>query len=414
MKKSIHIHLDSPFFSGAEGMVAHLLADENFRANFHVTLSYRKGKADFLGDLGDRVSDLPVCYELSPSIVDLILDSAYERGQLYFGRKFVVQALLPLSYFQHLTGLIKILKKIRPDILHVNSGGFPGAVSTRAAPLAAYISGVQKCLMVINNIPVPYSSVPRILEWPVDQAALRFTDLFVSASRYVAHEINAALGVPFSKIRSIPNGVALAKPSETRKQFVSRHELGDTNRKIFGVVAILEPRKGHKTLLLSLASIIDVLKSSQTPMPMFLIEGFGPSEKELRSLAESLGLQDIVKFVGREPKIENFMANLDCLVLPSIGGEDMPNVVSEAMSLGVPVIGSRIAGIPEQIEHRKTGYVTEPGDLDSLGEAVLSIYCGGPEVDAMPRLARKRYRQFFTPGRAASYYTNLYAELLDR
>ena len=414
MKKSIHIHLDSPFFSGAEGMVANLLADKNFRANFHVTLSYRKGKADFLGQLRNRVSDLPVFYELNPSVADLILDSSYERGQLSFGRKFLVLALLPLTYFQHLTGIYKILKKARPDLIHVNSGGFPGAISTRAAPLAARMSGVQKCLMVINNTPVPYSSVTRVLEWPVDQAALQFTDFFVSASRYVAHEINTALGVPINKIRNIPNGVALTKPSETRNEFVSRHELGHTARKIFGVVAILEPRKGHKTLLLALASIIDVLNKFNSPMPVFLIEGFGPSEKELRSFAESLGLQNIVKFVGREPRIENFIANLDCLILPSVGGEDLPNVVSEAMSFGVPVIGSRIAGIPEQLLNGKTGYLTEPSDVRSLGQAILSVYSGGPEVQAMPKWAKERYQEMFTPTRATSDYTELYIQLLGR
>jgi glycosyltransferase involved in cell wall biosynthesis len=414
MRKSIHIHLDSPFFSGAEGMVANLLADENFRANFHVTLSYRRGKADFLRELRGRVSDLPVYYELNPSIGDLILDSSYELGHLSFGRKLLVVALLPLTYFQHLTALIKILKKTSPDLIHVNSGGFPGAVSTRAAPVAARMSGIQKCLMVINNIPVRYSSLTRILEWPVDQAALRCTDFFVSASRYVAHKINTSLGVPISKVSNIPNGVALKKPSETRKEFVSRHELGDTGRKIFGVVAILEPRKGHKTLLLALASIVDVLKKFNTPMPMFLFEGFGPSEKELRFLAESLGVQNIVKFVGREPRIENFIANLDCLILPSVGGEDLPNVVSEAMSLGVPVIGSRIAGIPEQVLNGKTGYLTEPSDVRSLGQAILSVYSGGPEVQAMPKLAKERYQEMFTPARATSDYTKLYLKLLDR
>ena len=84
-----------------------------------------------------------------------------------------------------------------------------------------------------------------------------------------------------------------------------------------------------------------------------LIEGYGVLKEDLEKEIKERGLEKFCKFVGVENNIFDFIAALDCLILPSIDKEDFPNVVLEAMALGKIVIASKFSGIIEQITHEK-------------------------------------------------------------
>ena len=103
--------------------------------------------------------------------------------------------------------------------------------------------------------------------------------------------------------------------------------------------------------------------------------GDGPDRRDLESMVHQLGLRDEVRFVGAQPNTEVFrhIGAARVIVVPSVvtseGDMDgLPNVTLEAMSMGRPVVGSRVSGIPEVVIPGETGFLTEPGNAEELSE----------------------------------------------
>ncbi len=107
------------------------------------------------------------------------------------------------------------------------------------------------------------------------------------------------------------------------------------------------------------------------------IAGDGPMKSELSSLVSDLQLNDHVSLIGHVPHadITNVYANADLLIVPSIiapGGDrdGLPNVILEAMATGVPVVASKLSGIPEAVQDEETGLLVPPGNDAQLAEAI--------------------------------------------
>ena len=105
------------------------------------------------------------------------------------------------------------------------------------------------------------------------------------------------------------------------------------------------------------------------------IIGTGPDEPDLRRLASGLALEECVQFDGPVPHEEllPLFRTADLFVLASIVASDgdrdgLPNVLLEALALGVPVVSTRVSAIPELIEHEETGLLVNPGDPGGLAE----------------------------------------------
>jgi glycosyltransferase involved in cell wall biosynthesis len=105
------------------------------------------------------------------------------------------------------------------------------------------------------------------------------------------------------------------------------------------------------------------------------------------------------------------MQVLDVLVFPSIANEDFPNVVLEAMSMGKPVIASRIAGTPEQVEDGVTGWLLEPGNAAAFAGKMAEFIRNEDLIVQMGTRARKRFAEEFTSEIAVARYLNLYQSL---
>jgi len=137
-------------------------------------------------------------------------------------------------------------------------------------------------------------------------------------------------------------------------------------------VASLEEKKGHRVLLRALAHAGGELDRVELDLV-----GPGPLRAELETLARSLGLVDRVRFHGAlpEPEVAALLDRADLFVLASIverSGfmEGIPVALMEALAAGVPVVATRLSGIPELVRDEDTGLLAEPGDAASLRAAV--------------------------------------------
>ena len=410
MRPHVHFHSDSPFFSGSENMLATLLNDPGFTGEFRVSLGYRRSAAYEEGlhaRVRGDVEEIPLELLDVPALTDPIRPRALRtlvKGLFHlFGVKYVFVWL-------NARRLARAFRGRDIDILHVNDGGYPGTYSCLAAVLAAKRVGVGRVVFVVNNIATPYGSPRRWLDRPLDRRVARAVSVFVTGSRFAGDSVRDVLRLPGSRVLDIPNGIAPREVSESAEE--TRRRLGvPDGRPLVAHVANFERRKGHHVLLDALAA----LKSEgAAPVPFAVLEGEGPERPAIEAEVRRLGLDGDVRLPGRERNVFDLLAAADIVVLPSVANEDFPNVVLEAMSLGKPVVASRIAGTPEQIVDGVTGILVEPGDPAALAVA-LGALAAEPDVRSrMGGAGRRRFAEHFEARVAVEAYTALYSRLLGR
>lgn len=176
---------------------------------------------------------------------------------------------------------------------------------------------------------------------------------------------------------------------------------------LFGSVARLDTQKGLEFLLRAMA-----LVRAELPDARLLIAGQGPLADALAALAAELGLQASVTFLGARSDAIDLMDGFDVFVLPSLW-EGLPTVVMEAMLVETPVVATDVSGTRDLVIDGQTGLLVPPRDPAALAQAMLRLYRGRDEAQAMARRARDHVEQF-SIRRAAELYGDLYEELYRR
>ena len=301
----------------------------------------------------------------------------------------------------------RVLRRERPDVLHINNGGFPGGASCNAAVVAARLAGVPSIVYVVNNIAAGYRRPDRWFDYPLDRLVARWVTRFVTGSLPAAERLRRVLRLSAERVKAIHNGIIERKPDETPIQ--TRHRLGiPADAVLVTMIALLEQRKGHRVLI----DALTLMPPSAARRTVLVIEGRGPELSAITNQVKRLGLDSQVILVPHERNVWNLLAASDVVVLPSIANEDFPNVVIEAMAVGKPVIASRLAGIPEQVVDDVTGVLIVPGDTPQLAAALTRLVTSDDERKKMGRAGRDRFLREFAAHSACTRYWKLYRELV--
>jgi len=393
-------------------MLSNFCASSELRQLCEISLSYR-ASATYTSGLHKRVNvNFPV-YPLEISDPSSINHHVLNlRGGLKNILVAILRALLWFPIFLHdVFVLTRLFNRIQPQILHINNGGYPGALSCRAAAVAAKICGIQNVLMVVNNLAIPYASCKRWLDWPIDLLVSRCVSFFVTGSKAAGARLRQVLKLSPGKVVTLHNGIEPRKLTESPSETRSRLGLNDFGGVIFGVVALMDKRKGHHVLLNALMHLHKSDHAALSNM-ILLLEGDGPLRKELEEFVLRHDLGNRVRFVGIEANVFDFIHMLDVLVLPSIDNEDFPNVVLEGMALGKPVIASHIAGTPEQIVDGVTGFLVPPRDEATLASVLKKLALNQELRNALGANALQRFQTYFTADKAVTRYLHLYQEMM--
>ena len=410
---TIHYHSECTFFAGCENMLTNFFNSECFRKSHLVSFSYVQSVQYTMGFQRRVNKPLPV-YPVS----FLVLKDYRELPEFMplLSRKLLMAILRLLFYFPitiyQIIVLFKLLKKIKPDILHVNNGGYPAARSALAATIAGKLAGVPKVVMVVNNMAVDYDNYSRLLDYPIDRLVVRCTDVFITGSQAASVRLKKVLKLPDQKVCTIHNGIDLRNSTATVNETRQRLGLANFEGTVFGVVALLIPRKGHQVLLDAVLKLVSDKKLLGDEFKI-LIEGDGHLRNDLVNFVVTNNLTSYVTFVGNEINVVNFMAALDVLILPSVADEDFPNVILEAMALGKPVIASRLAGTPEQVEEAVTGFLVETRNIFQLADAIFNLVHNASLRGEMGRAALTRFNNNFTSQVALGFYSHLYKTLIE-
>jgi glycosyltransferase involved in cell wall biosynthesis len=203
------------------------------------------------------------------------------------------------------------------------------------------------------------------------------------------------------KIGVVHCGLDLAEYDGTPPASAGRDEL----RLI--TVGRLEREKAHTLLL-------DAVAGVRTHRVSLTVIGDGSEMDALLDQAETLGIGDRVRFLGRvgQDEIRDHYARADAFCLSSLG-EGIPVVLMEAMAMRMPVIAPRTMGIPELVQDGTSGLMFTPGRPDSLAEAITSLAAGRERWTEMGEAGRARVAEQFEVGACAERLDATLAQWLD-
>jgi glycosyltransferase involved in cell wall biosynthesis len=261
-----------------------------------------------------------------------------------------------------------------PDIVH-NHMYRAEIVGTRAALLAGERLGRRP--YVVTTV---HSSRIRSTEDRATVKALTPSmDRLIAVSQSIVRKIADERG-GLAPVSLIYNGVDLDRYEHQEPCCTLHEEYGMApDAQIVGVVARLEPEKGHPTLLEAWPAVL-----RSCPEAYLLIVGEGSQREALERQAEDLRIGHRVVFTGRRDDIPAVTAALDVAVLPSYR-EAQGLTILEAMALTRPVVASNVGGIPEMIQDGVTGLLVPPHDADALSTAIVRLLSDHPLADMLAR-----------------------------
>jgi glycosyltransferase involved in cell wall biosynthesis len=222
------------------------------------------------------------------------------------------------------------------------------------------------------------------------EALLSYLGTVVVPSHALAGYL-AAHGFPPRRMHVIPNGIAVRRREpEPRRGPV-----------VIGTAALLERRKAIDVLLEASARLA-------TPHRL-VVYGDGPLRTELEALAHGLGAP--AEFPGFVPDFAERIEELDVFVLPS-RGENLPIAILEAMAAAVPVVATRVGGVPEVVADGETGLIVEPDDVEGLAAALDRVAGDDALRERLGRAGATRIAEHFDARSTARQMVDLYRGLL--
>jgi glycosyltransferase involved in cell wall biosynthesis len=313
--------------------------------------------------------------------------------------------------------VLDLFRRRPPDLVH-NHMYRAEVVGTRAA-IALADEGLARPY-VIGHV---HSSRVRS---EADRALMRRLtpqmDRLIAVSKAIVAKVEAE-GRSGAPVELVYNGVDLEKYSETEACCTLPEEYGfPEGTPLVGVVARLEPEKGHATLLDAWPTVL-----AKVPDARLLIVGEGSQRELLEAQAEALELLGEqcsgdhcvgtrkarpgakVLFTGLRDDVPNVTAALDVAVLPSYR-EAQGLAILEAAALRRPVVATAVGGVPEMIESGKTGLLVPPHDAEALGNSIALLLTDHPLADTLARAGHDFVVANFSIESMVSAVTRIYEE----
>jgi len=216
-------------------------------------------------------------------------------------------------------------------------------------------------------------------------------------------------GVTSARCLLIENGIDTGEFRRQRTASDAKRELGlQCHRPVLGAVGRLSLEKGFDVLLRALARVL-----GQGADVELLLIGEGEHRAELEALACSLGCQERVRFAGFQGDTRRCYEAMDVFVLSSLR-EGLPNVVLEAMAMEVPLVATRIAGVPSVIEDGRNGLLVEPGSVEELAAAMTRLIQDAPLRERLRQEGRHTVEERFSFRNRMRKVAAVFDELLGR
>ncbi|MCX5895146.1 MAG: glycosyltransferase [Proteobacteria bacterium] len=293
--------------------------------------------------------------------------------------------------------LILLIRSLRPTIIH--------SFLFRANILGRIAGRIEKVPVIISSVRViePQAWYKHL----IDRLTAPFTDYYIAVSDAARNHTIKHTGIPPHKITTIYNGIDNTDicPGSS----VSRAQLPvPEDAKVIALIGRFHKQKGHLTLIEAVKMLLKEL-----PACHVLFAGEGAEEVCIRTAVEEAGLSEHIHFLGVINNVAHLLPVIDIVVLPSLW-EGLPNIVLEAMAVGLPVVASRIEGMDEVVLDGETGILFTPGDSQSLSKALRLLMHDEQMAKRMGATGRKHVKEKFQLQKTVQQTLHIYDTLLNR
>jgi len=239
----------------------------------------------------------------------------------------------------------------------------------------------------------PERNLERCL-WP-------WADHFVCNAEALKKLMTGRFQIPDERITVIHNGVNL-------DYFRPAAESRRSKAKVVLCVARLVPEKDHETLITAFS-----LVAARHPEAELWLVGEGPRQQAIRRLADGLQFSPRLRFLPGQLDLLPILRQSSILALSSVE-EGLPNVVLEAMAVGLPVVATGVGGLPEVVKHGETGWLVAPKDAVALAEAMDHLLADDAMRSTFGQAGRRRAESRFSVAAMVQQHEETFLRLLNR
>jgi glycosyltransferase involved in cell wall biosynthesis len=254
----------------------------------------------------------------------------------------------------------------------------------------------------------PPRGLRRLVKWILVRSPFISADLVIAVSDFVRRRDLAVWLVPPNRIVTVHNGFPVAHSTAGGVGHTHRALGIPAERPIVACACRAAPEKGVQHLLRAFDMVLRRSDSDRRPVLVYL--GDGPYLEELVQLRAELPSAPDIRLEGYRPEAMELLTDVDVLVVPSTWQDALPSAVLEPMARGMAVVASDVGGVPEMIEHGKSGILVPPGDEERLAAAIDELLADPGRRKQLGENARRRVAECFSPDGQLTAIT----ELLDR
>jgi len=318
------------------------------------------------------------------------------------------RAVLPVHDLKCYFALRNLIRQIKPDIVHTHSS--KAGIIGRAAAWKEHVPAV---VHTIHGLPF-HDKQPRWLH-----------NAYVSAERWAARRCHRLIGITNAmcdafrqknigreeQFEVVPSGIdidAFGEPTASRD--VTRKAYGiPSDCPVIGIVARLDPLKGHDDLLTALPRLLE-----KHPSTRLLFVGDGWHRETLEKRIEDEGLSTSVVLAGLVPpmQVPSLLGAMDVMALPSYQ-EGQGRTLVEALLCDCAVVGYDVGGIGEVCIDHQTGRLVQVGDVNALAEALLWMLDNPQDRDRLARAGRSHVTEHFSAALMCRRLEEIYARLIS-
>lgn len=254
----------------------------------------------------------------------------------------------------------RVILRDRPEILHVNSSrdSWIGSLAARLVPARPAVIRTRHISTPLNRNAATQFLYRRLLDMVI-----------VTGSELTRRALIERDGLEPDRVAAFPIGIDLHQFRPGPPADDLRQELGlPAGHRLVGLISYLRAYKGHEYFIEAAAKVL-----SQVQDVTFLIVGEGPEEDTLRARIARLGLTDQVRMLGFREDLLNVFRSLDVFVIPSVEADTIPQVLMQALALGLPVVSTTVGSIPDVVQDGATGFVVPPRDAEALAERIVAL-----------------------------------------
>ncbi|GKS59015.1 glycosyl transferase group 1 [Nitrospira sp.] len=250
-----------------------------------------------------------------------------------------------------------MIQRVRPDIVHVNSSR-----DSWLATLAARSITPSPPVIRTRHISTPLNQ--NVTTRWLYRSLLDF--VIVTGGELTRRALVERDGLDPDRVAAFPIGIDVShfKPGIPDRNLRDELDLPPSEL-LVGLVSYLRSYKGHEYYIDAAARVVGRRKGVT-----FLISGRGPEEVRLRARITEQGVDERVRMLGYREDLLNVMHSLDLFVIPSVEGDTIPQVLMQAMAVGLPVVSTTVGSIPDVVRNGETGFVVPPRDAVALAERI--------------------------------------------